>query len=168
MTDIQKLKALAEAATSGEWRYGPGDGEDESPIVFVDLPQSSSDAISVLFEGDWATDADAKFVSIANPAAVLELIAEIESLKSCLEMESAELAWSDSDGRAIQVERDLLKADNEALRKDAERYRWLRAETGLGPNIQVSEWVGPHEYRLHGEELDIAIDGALSKEARHD
>lgn len=27
-------------------------------------------------------------------------------------------------------ERDQLKAENEALRKDAERYRWLRDEAG--------------------------------------
>lgn len=56
-----------------------------------------------------------------------------------------------------------LLAENEALRKDAERYQWLRPETGTGPNIQVSEWIGPHEYRLHGEELDSAIDAAIGK-----
>ncbi|MCH5508839.1 hypothetical protein [Pseudomonas syringae] len=51
------------------------------------------------------------------------------------------------------------------LRKSADRYEWLRAETGDGPNIQVSEWIGPHEYRLFGEELDQTIDQQLSKEA---
>lgn len=68
---------------------------------------------------------------------------------------------------AAKGEIQRLKGESEALRKDAERYRWLRAETSSGPNIQVSEWVGPHEYRLHGEELDIAIDDASRKEASH-
>ncbi|WP_338498219.1 hypothetical protein V5F23_09715 [Pseudomonas sp. WP18] len=56
-----------------------------------------------------------------------------------------------------------LLAENEVLRKDAERYQWLREETSAGPNIQVSEWVGPHEYPLNGVGLDSAIDAALGK-----
>lgn len=79
---LAELKRLAEAATKGEWRYGPGDGDDENPVVFVDLPQASAVAISILFEADWATDVDAKFVSKANPAAVLALIAENERLRT--------------------------------------------------------------------------------------
>ncbi|MDP5165558.1 MULTISPECIES: hypothetical protein [Pseudomonas syringae group] len=53
----------------------------------------------------------------------------------------------------------------QAVIRNSRRYEWLRAETGDGPNIQVSEWIGPHEYRLFGEELDQAIDQHLSQEA---
>jgi|GEM_PF-2333943 len=80
IVDSGKLKAAAEAATKGEWRYGPGDGEDENPIVFVDLPNASGVAISILFEADWATDADAAFVARASPQVVLALLSEIEAL----------------------------------------------------------------------------------------
>jgi len=59
-----------------------------------------------------------------------------------------------------------LLAENEALRKDAARYRWLRDETADGPNIQVAEWIGPHEYQMTGVELDSAIDAALSWAAK--
>lgn len=58
---------------------------------------------------------------------------------------------------------DQLKAENEALRKDAARYRWLNTKSTTGPNICVSEWVGPHEYPLIGDELDAAIDAAMGK-----
>lgn len=84
MSDYSELKSLAELATQGTWRYGPGDGDDENPVVFVDLPQASKVAISILFEADWATDADAKFVSKANPTVVRALIAENEELITAL------------------------------------------------------------------------------------
>lgn len=57
-----------------------------------------------------------EFHSELTPEAMLELLAEIDQLKLALDMESAELAWSDSDGRAIQAERDQLKAELAGLR----------------------------------------------------
>jgi len=117
-TDLAELQRLAQGATQGEWRYGPGDGDDENPVVFVDLPQASAVAISILFEADWATDVDAKFVSKANPAAVLALIAE-----------------------------------NESLRKDAERYRWFRDHSIQIVHTSTISWA------YH---LDKLIDDAMS------
>jgi len=117
-TDLAELQRLAQGATQGEWRYGPGDGDDENPVVFVDLPQASAVAISILFEADWATDVDAKFVSKANPAAVLALIAE-----------------------------------NESLRKDAERYRWFRDHSIQIVHASTISWA------FH---LDKLIDDAMS------
>ena len=64
---------------------------------------------------------------------------------------------------ALQRGAGQLQEQNEALRKAADRYEWLRAETNSGPNIQVSEWIGPHEYQLFGDDLDRAIDDALGK-----
>ncbi|ROM84855.1 hypothetical protein BK652_09740 [Pseudomonas brassicacearum] len=74
----------------------------------------------------------------------------------------AEAATADARAGTLK-EIEQLKAENETLLKDAERYRWLREKTSAGPNIQVSEWVGPHEYPLHGVGLDSAIDAALGK-----
>ena len=80
VTDYTELQRLAEGATKGDWHYGPGDGDEEGPVVFVDLPKASSSAISILFEADWATEVDAKFVSKASPKTVLALIAENKAL----------------------------------------------------------------------------------------
>jgi hypothetical protein len=117
---------------------------------------------------------------VCTPTVGLELIAEIERLQG-FEAAYKEFSdktdwvketahWSELGMHRADVLRkrvDELQAENEVLRTDAERYRWLRAETGSGPNIQVSEWVGPHEYRLFTEELDAAIDNALSEESSH-
>ena len=152
MTDIKALKALAEAVRELE-----------------DQPEKS-------YEHEEAKDALWLHMHCHT---VMDLIAEIDSLKSRLEMESAELAWSDSDGRAIQAERDHLKADNEALRKDAERYRWLMKKglhteiyanssavaPGRGPYICVDlpSCGAPNRVAL-GSGADGYIDAAMSKE----
>lgn len=56
---------------------------------------------------------------------------------------------------------DQLKAENEALRKDAERYRWL--QHGHSGYIEVVEWIGPHATGMTGEDLDALVDGAMAK-----
>ena len=58
---------------------------------------------------------------------------------------------------------DQLKAENEALRKDAERYRWLRDDEYL------HAWADLHVCDEHrrAEVTDKAIDAAMAKEASH-
>lgn len=66
-----------------------------------------------------------------------------------------------SIAQALMAERDQLKAENEALRKNAERYQWLReARSGY---IEVVEWIGPHATGMTGEDLDALIDAAMCK-----
>lgn len=55
-----------------------------------------------------------------------------------------------------------LIAENEALRKDAERYQWLR-ENSYYAHVQVMERDGSMPY-VYGEELDVSVDAAMGKE----
>lgn len=64
--------------------------------------------------------------------------------------------------RAIQS----LRADCEALLKDAERYRWLRDQCGLVEYKAIAGSIGPGMLPC-GEELQEAIDAAMAKEANH-
>ena len=65
-----------------------------------------------------------------------------------------------------------LIAENEALRADAERYRWLRDPDhceedfldGPADNIVVGSCGG--EDILWSEQLDAAVDAAMSKEPK--
>ncbi|WP_073667471.1 hypothetical protein [Pseudomonas aeruginosa] len=63
---------------------------------------------------------------------------------------------------ALLDEIDRLKAENEALRKDAARYRWLR-ERDLETIRQGGVFAGmtPENIVLNLEHLDAAIDAAL-------
>jgi len=121
MIDIEKLKALAEAANIAEPRWW-------------DLSELSHRAVD---------DEGAEFIVAANPAAVLELIAEIELdnkiiaerelLLSAIPECAAHgkcvpyaIQWvKDTQTQVAELleERDQLKAYSESLRKDAERYR---------------------------------------------
>lgn len=139
MTDIQKLKALAEAVRELE-----------------DQPEKS-------YEHEEAKDALWLHMHCHT---VMDLIAEIDSLKSRLEMESAELACSDSDGRAIQAERDHLKADNEALRK---ALKDVMTQVDCSIRETVRDCVNGHDdvQDIYGycDSIEGIIDAAMSKEA---
>jgi hypothetical protein len=77
-------------------------------------------------------------------AAYAELSAEIELLNAQLE-EAIRL------GGRREYERDCLQDENAALRKDAERYRYCRAEV-LKDNPDVSE-----------QEADARLDAEIAK-----
>jgi hypothetical protein len=54
---------------------------------------------------------------------------------------------------------------DEAMRKDAERYRWLRehsAYVGVNPHHRTCLWTLRNVYEIPGESFDAAIDAALA------
>ncbi len=104
MTDCTELKRLAEACVAaGEYLPGEAWAEDRgycpAEVAFLE------------------------FAPVATPAAVLALIAENERLAKTADcwdrLNIQNKALSDS----FRAERDQLKAENEALRKDAARLQ---------------------------------------------
>ncbi|MBH3361360.1 hypothetical protein [Pseudomonas guariconensis] len=99
-----------------------------------------------------------------NPAAVLSLLAEIEHLQDLV------AEWRRSSpvlpSRACAAIIDQLKAENEALRKDAERYRWLRDQCGIVEYKSIAGSVG-RGMLPSGEKLQAAVDAAMAREASH-
>jgi len=61
-------------------------------------------------------------------------------------------------------QRDEFAAENERLREDAARYRWLRHGDNDEEIIVPCTWTTTG-YLPRNEELDAAIDAALTKEA---
>ena len=68
---------------------------------------------------------------------------------------------------AVEIERDQLNAENGALRKDAERYRWLRIDDWWRSPMCVIR--NPKDQAKLGSDcpssdrLDAAIDAAIGK-----
>ncbi|MCP1507707.1 hypothetical protein J2Y83_003680 [Pseudomonas marginalis] len=115
---------------------------------------------------------NAEFYAAASPAVVLSMIATIDVLRNDAESrcEWANEASAEIDRfQSIEDERDQLKAENEALRKDADRYQWLRSrESAEDPEISVTRWNQISPDRAMGEAprlevLDVAIDAAMAK-----
>lgn len=98
----------------------------------------------------------------ANPEDTLALLAEIERLDRESQNLSNQVGKGDRERRAFRAERDQLKAENKALRKDAERYRWLRDKQTFIWLMQ--DWF-PGEAMLTN--VDADIDAAMAKEESH-
>ena len=219
MTDYSELKRLAEACENHNWRFLTeklteyGIRDDHGYIAFLPVEHPAK------YGACPAREAKARFLGAMTPAAVLALIAENERLERLAE--SRLLNW-EAEGRALLEacsDRNQLKAENEALRKqipsteivwcacgdghaansygagfmdanggvcancdaanqgvepdldamrkDAERYRWLRSqhwnESGMVVACHPKKSVKLGFDCPSGERLDHAIDAAMSK-----
>lgn len=139
-----------------------------------------------------SSDAYAKFIALANPATVLALLADLEGF-----MQGADVEAREADAGRKEIKRLMaviesakvelndqantlyerrikigqLKAEAESLRKDAERYRWLREQEALEGGIAifpVGLWVKPAMLCTtpfdSAEMTDDVVDAAMTKE----
>lgn len=163
MNDYSELERLAEAATPGPWSF-------DGPYV---CPARVEDGAT--YVETWRQVADChqpentKFIAAANPATVLELIDENKAMAEFKEhmIQLRETHGFESWSAAL-VEVDRLKAENEALRKDAERYRWLRDSSESIHQFYLSTPIWFTGVKFSKENVDSTIDAAMSKETDHD
>ncbi|MFJ2455416.1 hypothetical protein ACIOWK_27390 [Pseudomonas protegens] len=102
---------------------------------------------------------------------------ERDQLKAKNETLRAELAWSESDSREQSAELNKLRAElaslrtgfdaqNEViagLRKDAERYRWLRDSSESIHQFYLSTPIWFTSVKFSKENVDSTIDAAMGK-----
>lgn len=149
MADWSELEQLAAAATKGVWEVDPEEiiSPHSGAVLGVYIRhQKKGGRIAEFFANclvktDEQCRANARFAAAANPKAIRALIAE---------------------NKRLTAERDQLRAEVKVLRKDAERYRWMRQR------IAVSQ------LRVLGVEcsntldgVDSGIDAAMNKEVSH-
>lgn len=111
--DKAQLKALAEAATPGPWhaendRHEGSINADYRHIGMVSMFCRVREDVERNF-------ANQRFIAAANPATTLALLAEIERLELI-----GRISCNFDGYKAVLDERDQLKAENEALRKERE------------------------------------------------
>lgn len=144
---LQNLKTLAEACiAAGE--YLPGEAWTEA--------RSYPDA-----EVAWLA-----FVTQATPSAILALLKDQEPHKRMLLAAACDIG---AIGEALGADMDDDGSEIEGLatelRRDAERYRWLRSRN-LETIHQGGVFAGitPENLVINEETLDEAVDAALARE----
>lgn len=167
MNELNKaeLRRLAEAATGGDWEFRLGlirTMADSDGYVHV--------AIAPNCPKNWRgqRDTNMEYIAAANPSAVLSLLDECDRLQAtCEGLDRKNDAIAEEIGK-VAAERDAALAELEALRNDAERYRWLRqADWWSSPLCVVRN---PKEQAKPGtdcpsrDRLDSAIDAAMTQE----
>lgn len=131
--DIEKLKAIATAATGGDWVI---DGEvinEHGHLLQIYVGKAGAGRVGAVFANCTVTDgkcrANAEFMAEARPAVVLELIAEIERLGRNNEM------WKDQverQAKALEAQRGLLQRGHEA-----HRTTWTQLEQAQRDNLAL-------------------------------
>ncbi|HDY5555606.1 TPA: ead/Ea22-like family protein, partial [Pseudomonas aeruginosa] len=132
MTDLTKLKELAERATPGPWSAAWEEGDDTAWPNLFPVIQAGNGEVVIGNEGfytDLEQDkANATFCAAANPQAILGLIAEVERLRSRLEIDERiphdGIACRDETIKGLD-EIDRLKAENCAHKDTQKHCEWL-------------------------------------------
>lgn len=151
--DTKELRRLAQEATPGPWKMLPvGDGRQKFAVA-------DSEFLSILTvtdEGD-ATfgtvydDADARFISAANPAAINELLDRLEAAES----DALEQARLNGMGASREA---ALMAKLDAAEKERDE---LRAElTGM------KEKCGEYIERIAAERRNVVSQSGMTAKAR--
>ena len=150
--DHAELARLAEAATPGEWRAWVT--RRRQPEIYTDGgPEGQNDKIA----SGVLRKEDAAFIAAANPAVVLDLLAEIAALRA--ENTEAERKLAEAVGRSD----DLLKA-LEWYGEQARLARLIHSEGDAGRHALADDG-GSRARAFIANHETIRIDAFLSKEA---
>ena len=161
-TPIDKdLRALAEAATQGEWRTLCDKSPDATGVLVGDEPHQYQ--LFTLFRGDHIDETvatwkrDAAFIAAANPATVLELIAEVERLREVVKADDQLRAGTAVRSTTVDSQMiELAARDDELSQLKAERDRMAEA---LGLEAGEIEKNIPHvQSVISGEDAIAEIE----------
>lgn len=130
MININKLRRLAQAATPGPWKMLLiGDGRQKFAVAdseFLSILTVTDEGGATF--GTMYDDADAKFITAANPAAITELLDRLE---------------------AAEKERDALRAKIEQMeRQEPVGYGVLYTEPATGEE----DWDSMRKHRVFAED----------------
>lgn len=122
MTDHAELRRVAEAATPGPWSCNRHWAIVGGPILEF-TNGAAQQQIAMACGQSWMRDDElrnnAEFIAAANPQAILGLIAEVERLRSRLEIDERiphdGIACRDETIKVLDEKCDRLKVENERL-----------------------------------------------------
>lgn len=168
--DIAEIRAAAEAAPKGAWRYEPCTQNVWSGNVHMVASIRGWGYFQYLPNGEALQDATGVHIATANPATVLAMCDEIERLRCEVNgLNAARIAYASEFPPNADGEADVgsIHQNIRAMRKDADRYRHVRDN----PNHEI-KWrknrvafvprFTNYEYDTF-KTLDEAVDAAIDK-----
>ena len=86
--ELEEIEKLAKAATRGDWKAGGSDDYDDEPYVYIDIDPTKvggvENAVSVLWNADWADEATAHFTAKMSPSTADRMVKRIRELEEAL------------------------------------------------------------------------------------
>jgi hypothetical protein len=169
--DIDKLKALALAATPGPWDVNQASAMRNGQLVVDELYVYSPEMRKVAIASDIAdpatgemSNANAEFIAASCPATVLELIAKLDRAERALLRAGFEdlggQEWKPPLGnppKFIEVEAPELRAEVEKLQARFEYIEEHATTHGGGHGFTVSFFVP-----VDCEDIGCGIDAAIA------
>lgn len=148
MTDLKKLRELAEAATPGPWRFDYGNGAIESEnkehyriTVAVIDNLSERHFHCEQFGLGWNPpyfprhpDLDMEFIEAANPETVIALIDRIEKLELQLKEANEALSWYADEKNWMTTRKDELHEARMTIAQDPDSFG-VCSEPGLASTL---------------------------------
>lgn len=117
--DLAALRAALDAATQGEWHYGPwlpGEGPGSFSLFILGGPKQSIEA----------RENNAAYIVAVQPRVVRELIAEVERLRS--EVATVMQQRDEAHAKGVALGRDAATQEVERLREALEPFGDLAGE----------------------------------------
>ena len=176
MSDRKKLRRLAEAATPGPWWADTGAtiGDDSDEATHVWFRAARNDlylAIGKVLDNDLdqTTFEDAEFIAAANPAAVLDLLDQLDAAEAKLAKANRSLIELKPDPVSHRQDREFIQAcspdvvlallaERDALAAKVERVQALH----FGEYVEGEDWNRCFEC---GDEWPCSTIRALDGEA---
>lgn len=168
--DIAKIRAVAEAATQGRFHIGFDnlitDGINGNKVPVTHICSSVNGAVLTYVR----SSSDAAFIATANTATVIAMCDEIERLRREVNaLNAARFAYASEFPLNADGEPDVgsIHQNIRAMRKDAARYRWLKANNRIWswtPSQYNKEIVSGFAYKqtgYSGFDFETAIDKAM-------
>jgi predicted RNase H-like nuclease (RuvC/YqgF family) len=111
----------------------------------------------------WSSTGTPVQASVRDDPLSQEAADEIENRRAEIRQRAIDYLALDTEARALQHEIERLRAERDALKADAERYRWLKANAVREKNLG-DKCIEYHCDFEHWNDLDASIDAARQEQ----
>lgn len=162
--DLDKLEALAKAATPGPWRWGRWDSPDGKTDMFklYATSERSMPVICIVPESAWVTlGSDTEYIAAASPDVVLELVRQLRAANDLV----GEIGWA-AGANSERVDRLTTRvAELEHMINTPGTDEWFESVRNEAAH-QIERWGIEHDAGKRPEDWITLIVYLLGKVSR--